>query len=146
MGETRRKQAAEAFYDDPNLKEFHKAGELFIARNKNFRPAFVKRLPQEKRAAYLSNLPIPSDLVGQLIVSYHFAHQKPLMAAFLNALGIANDNGVISESAEVSAPESAALAAAIDKIKATFPAEDVQIYFATLRAQNPDIWSGLESF
>src|SRR5947209_13369520 len=100
MGEERRKQAAAAFYNDENLKEFQRAAELFIARNKNFRPAFVKKLPVEKRASYLAHLPIPPDMIGQLIVSYHFAHQKPLMSAFLNALGIANENGVISDSAE----------------------------------------------
>jgi hypothetical protein len=145
MGEMRRRQAADAFYSDPNLKEFHRAAELFIARNKNFRPAFVKRLPQEKRATYLTSLPIPPDLIGQLIVSYHFAHQRPLMAAFLNALGIANDNGVISESADMPAPDSAMLADAADKVKAGFPAEDVNIYFATLHAQNPETWRGLDS-
>src|SRR6184192_4619280 len=116
MGEARRRQAAEAFYDDANLREFHRAAELFIARNKNFRPAFVKKLPQEKRASYLATLPIPPDLVGQLIVSYHFAYQRPLMSAFLNAVGIANDNGVISDSAEVVTPEKEVLSAAAQKV------------------------------
>jgi hypothetical protein len=143
MGEERRKSAAEAFYADTNLKEFHRAAELFIARNKNFRPAFVKKLPLEKRASYLAYLPLPPDLIGQLIVSYHFARQKPLMSAFLNALGIANDDGVISDSAEVTAPDKAALSAAAEKIKAEFPTEDVRIYFDTLQAQNPDTWGGL---
>ena len=59
MGEERRKQAAESFYNDTNLKEFHRAAELFIARNKNFRPAFVKKLPVEKRAQYLATLTLP---------------------------------------------------------------------------------------
>src|SRR5947207_7815564 len=120
MGEARRKQAAEAFYSDANLKEFHRAAELFIARNKNFRPAFVKKLPQEKRASYLAILAIPPDLVGQLIVSYHFAYQRPLMSAFLNAVGIANDNGVISDTAEVTTPDKEKLAAAAQKVKAEF--------------------------
>jgi hypothetical protein len=143
MGEPRRKMAAEAFYADGNLKEFHRAAEMFIARSKNFRPAFVKKLPVEKRASYLASLPIPPDLMGQLIVTYHFAHQRPLMAAFLNALGIANENGVISDSVEVGAPEASKLAAAAEKIKSEFPEEDVRIYFATLQAQNPETWGGL---
>lgn len=143
MGEVRRKQAAEAFFADANLKEFHRAAELFIARAKNFRPAFVKKLPVEKKASYLAILPIPQDLVGQLMVSYHFAHQRPLMAAFLNELGIANENGVISDAAEVKPPERQALDAAVKTIAAQFPDEDVQIYFRTLQAQNPETWSGL---
>ena len=146
MGEERRKQAAEAFYGDESLKEFHRAAELFIARNKNFRPAFVKKLPMEKRASYLAHLPIPPDLIGQLIVTYHFAHQKPLMSAFLNALGIENEGGVISDSADVKEPDAAALKAAAEKMKAEFPAADVRIYFATLYAQNPETWAGLAQF
>lgn len=143
MGEDRRKKAAHAFYSDENIKEFHRAGDLFIARAKNFRPAFVKRLPQEKREQYLATLTLPPDLIGQLIVTYHFAHQKPLMTAFLNALGIANEGGVISESAEVKTPDKAALVAAAAKARADFPAEDIHIYFATLQAQNPETWGGL---
>ena len=143
MGEDRRKQAAEAFFGDTNLKEFHRAAELFIARSKNFRPPFVKKLPVEKRVQYLATLTLPPDLIGQLIVTYHFAYKKPLMSAFLNALGIANDDGVISDSAEVTTPDKQVLTAAAEKIKADFPAEDVRIYFATLQAQNPDTWGGL---
>src|SRR6201999_824653 len=83
MGEEHRKQAAQAFYNDANLKEFHRAAELFIARAKTFRPPFVKKLPQEKREQYLATLPWPPELIGQLIVAYHFGHKKPLMSAFL---------------------------------------------------------------
>src|SRR6185312_12180354 len=146
MGDERRKQAAHAFYTDGNLKEFHRAGDLFIARTKNFRPAFVKRLPQEKREQYMATLTLPPDLIGQLIVTYHFAYKKPLMSAFLNALGIVNEDGVISDSAEVKTPDKAALTAAAEKVKADFPAEDVRIYFATLQAQNPETWGGLSEF
>jgi hypothetical protein len=143
LGEERRKKAAQAFYDDTNLKEFHRAAELFIARSKNFRPAFVKRLPQEKRVQYLATLTIPPDLIGQLIVTYHFAYKKPLMTALLNALGIANEDGVISDSVEVKSPEKQALTTAVEKVRAEFPADDVRIYFATLQAQNPETWGVL---
>ena len=143
MGEDRRKQAAEAFYGDDNLKDFQRAAELFIARNKNFRPQFVKKLPLEKSASYLAHLPIPPDMMGQLIVSYHFAYQKPLMSAFLNALEIPNEDGVITDSAEVKAPEKAALEAAVAKVKSDFPAEDVSIYFETLQAQDGTTWGAL---
>ena len=143
MGESRRGQAANAFYQDPSLKEFHRAAELFVARNKNFRPAFVKKLLVEKKVSYLATLPLPPDLIGQLLVTYHFTHQRPLMSAFLNALGIANDNGVISDSVEVTAPDETALGAAAEKIKNDFPKDDVRIYFATLRAQNMEVWGGL---
>jgi hypothetical protein len=145
MGEPLRLKAAESFYGDSNLKEFHRAADMFIARNKNFRPAFVKRLPESKRAFYVATLGIPDDLIGQLLVSYHFTHQRPMMAAFLNALGIANENGVINEGTEVSAPEQEAIATAVKSVKDQFDTHDLYIYFATLLAQNPETWGRLEA-
>src|SRR3954466_12328722 len=127
MGEPLRLKAAESFYGDANLREFHRAADMFIARNKNFRPAFVKRLPETKRAFYLATLGIPDDLIGQLLVSYHFTHQRPMMSAFLNALGIENENGVIGEGAEVSAPEKGTMESAVNSIKGQFSAHDLYI-------------------
>jgi hypothetical protein len=146
MGEELRLKSASAFYADNSLKEFHRAADMFIARNKNFRPAFVKRLPVEKRAFYLATLGIPSDLIGQLLVSYHFTHQRKMMSEFLNALGIPNEDGVINESTEVSAPDKDAVLRAVGEIKSKFPVSDLYIYMATLHAQNPETWNGLEDF
>jgi hypothetical protein len=140
----RRLVAAEAFYADSALKEFHRAADGYIARTKNFRPPFVKRLPVAKRASYLATLPIPPDLMGQLIISYHFAHQRPLMASFLNALGIPNDNGLISEDIDSTPPTGEKLTEAVNSIKANYPPDDVYIYLATIHSQNPSAWQGLE--
>jgi hypothetical protein len=142
----RRLAAAEAFYADDSLKEFHRAANIFIARVKNFRPPFVKRLPAAKRAFYLSTLPLSPDLMSQLIVSYHFAHQRPLMSAFLNALGIPNDNGLISEDADSTPPTGDKLSEAVNAVQADYSPDDVRIYLSTIHAQNPQAWSGLEPF
>ena len=139
-----RTQAAESFFADDTLKDFHRAAETFIARHKNFRPAFVKRLPAAKRAFYLAHMPLTPDLASQLLVSYHFAHQRPLMAAFLNALNIPNDHGLITGDAELPTPDSAAVSAAATQLKSTFPPADVARYFATLYSQNPDTWKDLQ--
>ncbi|MCU1309309.1 MAG: hypothetical protein JWO20_434 [Candidatus Angelobacter sp.] len=144
MGEELRLKSAAAFYADNSLKEFQRAADMFIARNKNFRPAFVKRLPVEKRAFYLATLGVPADLIGQLLVSYHFTHQRAMMSEFLNALGIANENGVISEATEVSAPAKEVVVRAVEEVKGKFPAQDLYLYLATLHAQNPETWNGVE--
>jgi hypothetical protein len=145
MGDARRQQATSAFYQDDSLKEFHNAANTLIARAKNFRPQFVKKLPVEKRAIYLSNVPMGQDMLSQFIVSYHFTHQRPMMAAFLDALGIPNDNGLISDTAEEpSKPSKEKLAEAAKLLRAKFPPEDVDLYFSTLRAQNHEIWGELE--
>lgn len=145
MGDTRRQQATTAFFQDDTLKEYHGAAHTLIARAKNFRPQFVKKLPLEKRAQYLSNLPMAPDMLSQFIVSYHFTHQRPMMAAFLDALGIPNDNGMINDSAEEPPkPTKEKLADAASQLRSKFPAEDVDLYFATLRAQNEEVWGELK--
>jgi hypothetical protein len=143
MGETRRTAAANAFFADDAVKEFHAAANTYIARLKNFRPQFVKKLPLEKRAFYLATLPLSQELASQLIVNYHFAHQRPMMGAFLNALGVDNDNGLIKEDAEIGSPTPEQLSAAVQEIRSRFPEEDVNIYLLTLQSQNPEVWGVL---
>jgi hypothetical protein len=143
LGDSRRLAAGNAFYSDSTLKELHKAADAFIARVKNFRPQFVRRLPVEKRTNYLANLPITSDLASQLLVSYHFAHHRPMMSAFLDALKVPNQDGLIKEDIEMSRPTDADLEVAVNAIRQSFSNEDVDLYLLTLQTQNPDVWGGL---
>ena len=141
--EERRLDAARAFYDDKSLKDFQGAADTYIARLKNFRPQFVKKLPVEKRAAYLAHLPLSGELASQLLVSYHFAKQRPLMGAFLDALGVKNDQGLIPDGIEPEKPSAESLAEAVKVVRSRFPAADVDLYFNVLQSQAPEIWSGL---
>jgi hypothetical protein len=75
------------------------------------------------------------------LVAYHFSTQRPMMAAFLNALGVANDNGLITAE-EVPAPESDQLRAAIGRL-AEFPPGAVTLYLRTLTALDEDTWKNL---
>jgi hypothetical protein len=72
---------------------------------------------------------------------YHLAEQRPLMGAFLDALGIAHENGLIQED-EVK-PDANKIAPAAAHIAKQFPADDVRIYLNTLLCQDPDTWSAL---
>lgn len=145
LPDDKRVASARYFYEDKALKEYHGAADTFLARLKNFRPQFVKKLPLEKRASYLAHAPLSAELASQLLVSYHFAAQRPLMKAFLDALGIANDNGLISEDADPTKPEQTKLDAAVAVVRRDFPTEDVELYFSVLQAQAPDVWSGLST-
>lgn len=146
LPEDRRQLAGEAFYHDDSMREFHRAADSFIARTRNFRPQFVRRLPVSKRANYLAHLPIPPDFAAQLLASYHFSSQRPLMTAFLNALEIPNDNGLISDGAEVSKPSPEKLKAAVEAMRSQFSEDDVQLYLQTLYLQNPHTWAGVQEF
>jgi hypothetical protein len=65
-----------------------------------------------------------------------------MMGAFLDALGIKHENGVIEE--DNVKPDAAKLAPAVAKISAEFPAEDVRLYLQTLVCQDPETWGDLE--
>ncbi len=64
-----------------------------------------------------------------------------MMAAFLDALGIAHEDGLIQED-EVK-PDAAKLAPAAADIAKTFPADDVSLYLNTLLCQDPETWAPL---
>jgi hypothetical protein len=141
--QAKRQECAQSFYEDKSLKEFQGAADTYVARLKNFRPQFVKKLPQEKRASYLAHLPLSAELASQLLVSYHFAKQRPLMKAFLDALAVPNDNGLIAEDHTPERPDDAKLAEAVSALRARFPAEDVDLYLNVLQTQGDEIWGGL---
>jgi hypothetical protein len=103
----------------------------------------VRTLPLERRARYLASLPTVSDAVaGRVLVSYHLAHQRPMLGAFLDMLGIAHDNGVLNAE-EVKPPEPEKLKDAAAKLQEQYPKEDVELYFLTLLVQDPETWGGL---
>jgi hypothetical protein len=135
--------AAEAFWRDSESAEQHAEAVDLIARHMKFRPQSVRALPLERRSRYLVGLPHPSELVvARMLVAYHLATQRPMMSAFLDAVGIPHDDGLIAGDVE-SAPDPEAVARAARAVRAKFPDEDVQVYFDTLLAQDPDTWKGL---
>jgi hypothetical protein len=138
----RRLKAADAFWRDENAETEQLEAITTIAQKMKFRPKTVLSLSNEKRAKYLATIAPISELVAaRLLVAYHLEHQRAMMASFLDALGIAHDNGLIAD--DVKAPEPAALHAAAKTIAASYPAEDVALYLSTLRWQDPDTWGAL---
>jgi hypothetical protein len=100
-------------------------------------------MPADKRARHLASFPNVSELVAaRLLVAYHLAHQRPMMGAFLDAVGIAHDQGMIADE-ELKAPEPAALRKAATTIAGAFPKEDVALYLSTLLWQDPETWGAL---
>jgi hypothetical protein len=144
--EEKRQECAQSFYEDNSLKEFQGAADTYVARLKNFRPQFVKKLPVAKRSSYLAHLPLSAELASQLLVSYHFAKQRPLMKTFLDALAIPNENGLIAEDHTPARPDDAKLAEAVKEVRGKFPAEDVDLYLNVLRTQGDEVWGGLERY
>jgi hypothetical protein len=142
MTSEQRMQAARAFWQDEQASDDQVQAVLLIAQQKKFRPKTVVSLDEERKARHLATLgSLPDHLAARALIVYHLAEQRPMMAAFLDALGIAHEDGVIKDD-EVR-PEEAKIAPAVKAISGTFPPESVSLYLNTLVCQDPDTWSAL---
>jgi hypothetical protein len=143
MSPERRLEAAELFWADEESAEQQIEAVSAIAGHMKFRTKSVIALPVEKKARYLVGLPAIADSVAaRVLVHYHLERQRAMMAAFLDALGIAHDNGLITEET-VPKPDRERLKSAVATLAASYPSEDVGLYFATLVSQDPDTWGEL---
>jgi hypothetical protein len=146
MGEARRLHAAEAFWKEQDGVEQQVEAVALLARHLKARPKFVQGLPVERRARYLAHYPgMPEVLAARLLVSYHLGCQRAMLRAFLDALGIPHEDGLIANEVE-GAVSPDRLQAGIAALEASFPPGDVSLYLATLLAQDPDTWGGLADF
>lgn len=143
----KRLQAADAFWRDETsegVQVQHIEATLLLSKRLNFRPKSVLSLSVERRAKHLAQINDISDpLATRALIAYHFAAMRPLMGAFLDALGIGHDNGLIT-SEQVDAPDRDRLEAALTAVSATFGSDDVELYAKTLAALDSDTWRNLE--
>jgi hypothetical protein len=143
MSADRRIAAAELFWSDEQSTEQQVEAVAALATHMKFRAKSVIALPLEKKAKYLATLPAVSDTVAaRALVSYHLERQRPMMAAFLDGLGIAHEDGLINEE-NVSKPDPGKLRSVAAELATKYPREDVELYFATLVSQDPDTWGAL---
>jgi hypothetical protein len=142
MTAEQRLAAAHALWRDDEAKDDQAQAAALIAQQLKFRVKTVNRLDDDRKARYFAAVPgLPDTLAARALVLYHLAEQRPMMGAFLDALGIAHDNGLIHE--EAVAPDAAKIPAAAAAIGRQYPAHDVAIYLSTLLFQDPAAWGPL---
>jgi hypothetical protein len=140
----RRSETAAAFWRDGSDAAASAQAIDAIARHLNFRHKSVMALPDDRKARHLASLPaVPDAVAARLLITYHLAAQRPMMAAFLDALGLAHDNGLIADE-RVAPPDAARCQQAARSIAAAFPREDVSLYLATLVSQDEEAWKELK--
>lgn len=141
----RRLDAARAFWesDDESSQAEQVEAIVALSRHMKFRPQSMQAMPIEKRAKYLTQLPGMSEsIAARALVAYHLAHQRPMMGAFLDSLGIGHDEGLITDES-VDPPPRDRLAPAAAALAKSYSAADVSIYLNTLLAQDPQTWGAL---
>jgi hypothetical protein len=70
-------------------------------------------------------------------------HRRPMLAAFLDHLGIDHEDGAIRDGSHLAPQPEDRLSAAAERLFGTFPAEEVEVYLASLLALDPDTWGAL---
>jgi hypothetical protein len=136
--------AGSAFWADEQAALEQAEAVALIARQIKFRPKSVMSLTHDKKARHLAAVgPISDLLAARLIISYHLEHERPMMAAFLDALGIAHEDGLIKDETPA-APDAATLDKGVKELSSKFPKDRVARYFWALLWQDPETWGGLK--
>jgi len=139
----RKLMAADAFWHDENGGAEQAEVIATIAQRIKFRTKSVIAMPVEKKSRHLMALPVVSEAVAaRLLVASHLVHQRPMMGRFLDALGIAHEDGLIAEE-KLEPVAKERLAVAAKTLAESCASEDVSLYFSTLLWQDSETWGGL---
>lgn len=119
-----------------------------VAGALRFRPQTVATWPRAKLVSEAARLPLDEvQLLSAFLVDLHLGHRRPMMASFLDSLGIPNDEGRIdSETTEVQPQDEVKVAAAANALASKFPPDEVVTYFLTLLLQDAPVWAGIGSW
>jgi hypothetical protein len=142
MTSEQRLRAARAFWGDEDAVNDQVQATMLIAQQKKFRPKTIVALDDERKAKHLASLAqLPDGLAARALIAYHLAEQRPMMAAFLDSLGIEHENGLIKD--DEAKPDASKVASSAVQIAGQFPRDDVSLYLNTLLSQDPETWGAL---
>lgn len=142
LGTEERLAAASAFYAEPSPEVVGLAlGVLVKARH--LRPQAARALAPEAQARILATVLDPGEaLAASLLVALHLAERRPLLAAFLDALGLPHESGVLKDEGDATPVAEAALRKALTALS-SFPPPQIDTYLNTLWLQDPERWADL---
>jgi hypothetical protein len=127
-------------------KPTYKATMAAVAQARHVRPVFLERQPRTLRhAEMIASLARPAleMAAGGLIRAWLVKKQKPMLADFLNALGIQNTDGVVDDLPATM--DDAKLKSAIETLLAKYPHEAVAVYLNAFNDMNEATWSNLKT-
>lgn len=140
-----RLRASAAFFAEPPPELAGTAvGALVKARH--LRPQAARSLPPDAQARILATVLDPGEPLAQgLLVGLHLAERRPLLGAFLDALRLPHEDGILKEEADAAPPVDEAVARAALRALASFSPDEVRTYLNTLWLQDPERWQALET-
>jgi hypothetical protein len=117
-----------------------------VAEARKLRPVFLERQAKtERHATMLLTLSRPTlDVAaGTLLRTWLVKKHTAMLVDFLDALGIANENGVVEDLPK--SVDDAKLKAAIDTLLAKHPPEAAAVYLNAFNGMNEANWPNLQA-
>jgi len=116
-----------------------------VIKARRVRPQVARALPPEEQARALAAVLDPGEaLAASLLVALHLGERRPVLATFLDAAGLAHDDGILREEGDVQPLPEAAAREGVRALLVAYPREQVETYLNTLWLQDPDRWRVLE--
>ena len=96
--------AAAAFFAEPP-PELAGAAVGALVKARHLRPQAARSLAPDAQARILATVLDPGEPLSQgLLVSLHLGHRRALLGAFLDALSLPHEDGVLKEEADAAPP------------------------------------------
>ncbi len=111
-----------------------------VADARKMRPIAARKLPPEVQARIVATVRDPGEvLASSLLVALHLGPRKPMLVAFLDALGLPHEDGVLKDDSTtpIGLEDLKKACAALS----SEPPSAVRIYLNTLWLQDPDRWA-----
>ena len=143
----RRRGLALSLGDDRDVRRSLVALLRKTPRYKSFRPtAFASWSAEQFAGALKAPGLLTPDVMQSALIALHVQDRSAMLSAFLDAVGIPHQNGLITDSVESLPVSQAELLAAADTLAERFPREQVTLYFRTLLLLDPVLWGGLKDW
>ncbi len=127
-------------------KPIYKATLNGVATALRVRPVYLERQPRPQRHAsmlLILSRPGLDAAAGGLLRTWLVKKQKAMLVDFMNALGIANNDGVVEDLPAT--VDDAKLKAAIETLLAKHPPEIVAVYLNAFNDMNEASWANLKT-
>ncbi len=138
-----RQAAAQYLFAEPTPEAM--AGAFgAIARTRRMRPQAVRAMAPDAQARATASILDPGEaLAASLLVALHLGERRPLLQAFLDAMNLPHEAGILTDEADAKpAPTTDGLRAGLQAL-ASFPKDHVTTYLNTLYLQDPERWGAL---
>jgi hypothetical protein len=134
----------ECAHDDN--KELYRTALNAVADARKLRPAFFERTPRATRhkdMAAMLGRPRLELIAANLLREWLMKKQTAMLAQFLDTLNIPHKDGAVDDLPPT--VEDVKLTEAVEKLLASYPAEEVAVYLNAFYTMNDVQWPNLES-